>query len=111
MIIDNIMKTTTVYRVNEWSNETGMGNMVCLCADKQTIINYLTKDGYRHGILTDEFDRFSGDSLIDYIDDQMVLKFTPDESELNNLLGLPQDEPEYYIIHTLNLHSGSFFSK
>lgn len=56
------MKSTYVYRINEYSKETGMGNMICLCADKETIINYLTHDGHRHGILTDEFDRLAGDS-------------------------------------------------
>lgn len=102
------MKKTTIYRVNKYSKETGMGAMVCICADKQTVINYLTKDGHSHGILTDEFDRISGDELIDYISDMMVLKFTPEKDELHELLGRTQPEPEYYIIHSLDLLSGNF---
>lgn len=103
------MKRTAIYRVNEYSKETGMGAMKCICADKQTVINYLTRDGYRHGILSDEFDRISGDALIDYIADGMVLKFTPEkENGLYELLGRSQPGPEYYIIHKFDLLSGNF---
>ena len=85
--------------------------MVCICADMDTVINYLTKDEQRHGRLTDEFGKIPGALLAKEFYSGMVLKFTPDRSGLNEMLGCPQDEPKYYIIHTFNLLSGSFFSK
>lgn len=101
--ITHNMETTTIYRVNKYDRNTGTGPMLCVCADKQTVINYLTQGGARHGILTDEFNRYSGDDLQDYIADKMVIKFVPEASELCTLLGRPQPEPEYYIIHTFDL--------
>lgn len=94
------MNKTKIYRVNEYSKETGIGMIIGIFADMETIISYLTDDGHRHGILTEEF----GDNITS-ISDRMVLKYTPEESELYKLLDRPQPKSEYYIVHEYDLLS------
>lgn len=88
-----------VYRIEEYSHETGRGREIKFCANQEAVISYLTKDGKSHDKLCNED---GGNDISIY--DGCVLQIIPAYSELSEMLGCEQEKPRFVIISEIEVY-------
>lgn len=102
----------TVYLIREYIKNEGAGRIMTVCADKESVVDYLTHKGHRHGRLVDEHDIYvkDGADVLDFVEDAMVLQFIPDvpENKADDIYALLGRESErtsdYYMITTCDYY-------
>ncbi len=92
-----------IYKIEEWIPETGRGEVVAYCGDKQDVVNFLTDGGKSHCKLMNEFD----DGKVD-IFNKCILRLVPDDSyygsnDFCDPFDFLKPKTEYFIIFEIEV--------